>query len=67
MLTPNHGVALQALLRAAQEELGTNKIIIVAEINGTSVVSVSAGCKGNECGILAEALMNVDGPLEEIT
>ena len=62
----NHGPALQALLRAAQEELGTNRVIIVAELNTVPVVVVSAGCKGRECGMLAEALLNVDGPLEEI-
>lgn len=57
---------MQALLRAAQEELGTNRVIIVAELNTVPVVVVSAGCKGRECGMLAEALLNVDGPLEEI-
>ena len=57
---------MQALLRAAQEELGTNRVIIVAELNTVPVVVVSAGCKGKECGMLAEALLNVDGPLEEI-
>ena len=58
---------MQALLRAAQEELGTNRVIIVAELNTVPVVVVSAGCKGRECGMLAEALLNVDGPLEEIS
>ena len=61
----NHGPVLAALLKAAQEELGTDRVFIVAELNTVPVVVVSAGCKGRECGMLAEALLNVDGPLED--
>lgn len=63
----NHGPVLSALLKAAQEELGTDRVIIIAELNTVPVVIVSAGCKGKECGMLAEALLNVDPPLEDVT
>jgi hypothetical protein len=64
---PSHGNVLNALLRAAQEELDTRKVIIVAEINGATVVAVSEGAHGAACGILAEALLHVDGPIEDAT
>lgn len=54
-----HRLTLDALVRAACEELGTDKVIIVAEVEGNAIVSVSAGTKGMGCGILAEALLIV--------